>query len=483
MALKSVGITLRNSINKENQSNLATQKALMTAFLGADAKIDTKVSDGYLAARLKDRQAPREMGDYFAEGVEQEVARRERQREREEISNWLDGNLASMIERAEARDKLKNWSANVGKPAFDKIWTDLGKDGTPSSERICKVLNDSIVPSLNAANGGSTFRAKYADYKNGIIGLTDDNCDDVLYNVFENNPDLAKDNAIVLGENAVRETAMSAGDHFRQLAMLNRDNPELYNAYMADAANADAENRVAESKINANIANMNYRNAKMQTLNPEYQAAVEQAKETGKYSAYGNTAQQGMMNKYAIEHQRDYQKDYNTNKKSILMAGDVIKALDGIQELSDLVKADSSIKNYIGRGEINEALRAIVRNKLAGDEEKQKRIDYVLTRMDTLQKAYAPFLKEFFGSRPTNLDYRTLLSMTPKGFDNPDALSQNVDFLKQEIQGRIKELEEENKTIEPYLFRQGAVGGSSGNYTGGTAPMNDINTLEEVKDN
>lgn len=144
-----------------------------------------------------------------SEKVEEEVARRERQREREEILNWHYANLARMTEKAEAHDRLMNWSANVGKPAFDKIWTDLGKDGTPSSERICKVLNDSIVPSLNAANGGSTFRAKYADYKNGIVALSDDNGNDVLYNVFENNPDLAKNNAIALGENAIRETAVS----------------------------------------------------------------------------------------------------------------------------------------------------------------------------------------------------------------------------------------------------------------------------------
>lgn len=143
------------------------------------------------------------------EKVEEEVARRERQREREEILNWAEGNLARMIEKAEARDRLMNWSANVGKPAFDKIWTDLGKDGTPSSERICKVLNDSIVPSLNAANGGSTFRAKYADYKNGIIGLTDDNGHDVLYDVFENNPNLKKNHVMTESANAVQETAVS----------------------------------------------------------------------------------------------------------------------------------------------------------------------------------------------------------------------------------------------------------------------------------
>ena len=114
-----------------------------------------------------------------------------------------------MTEKAEAHDRLMNWSANVGKPAFDKIWTDLGKDGTPSSERICKVLNDSIVPSLNAANGGSTFRAKYADYKNGIIGLTDDNGHDVLYSVFENNPNLKKNHVMTESANAVQETAVS----------------------------------------------------------------------------------------------------------------------------------------------------------------------------------------------------------------------------------------------------------------------------------
>lgn len=215
MAIKSLGITLQNSTDKRNQASQARRKALMRAFLGAD----TKVSDSYLAARLKDRPAPREMGDYFAEGVEQEVARRERQREREEIINWLDGNLARMIEKAEARDRLKNWSANVGKPAFDKIWTDLGKDEVPSSERICKVLNDSIVPSLNAANGGSTFRAKYADYKNGIIALTDDNGHDALYSVFENNPNLAKNNAIARGENAVRETAVSERGYWQKLIL------------------------------------------------------------------------------------------------------------------------------------------------------------------------------------------------------------------------------------------------------------------------
>ena len=143
------------------------------------------------------------------EKVEEEVARRERQREREEIINWLDGNLARMIKKAEARDRLKNWSENVGKPAFDKIWTDLGKDGTPSSERICKVLNDSIVPSLNAANGGSTFRAKYADYKNGIIALTDDSGYDAVYSVFENNPNLKKNHVMTESANAVQETAVS----------------------------------------------------------------------------------------------------------------------------------------------------------------------------------------------------------------------------------------------------------------------------------
>lgn len=482
MAIKSLGITLQNSTDKRNQASQATRKALMSAFLGAD----TKVSDSYLAARLKDRPAPREMGDYFAEGVEQEVARRERQREREEIINWLDGNLARMTEKAEAHDRFMNWSANVGKPAFDKIWTDLGKDEVPSSERICKVLNDSIVPSLNAANGGSTFRAKYADYKNGIIALTDDDGYDAVYSVFENNPDLAKDNAIARGENAVRETAMSAGDHFRQLAMLNRDDPEVYNAYMVDAANADRESRVAESKINANIANVNYRNAKMQTLNPEYHAAIEQAKEAGKYGVYGNNAiQQGMMNKYAIEHQRDYQKDFNKNKESIQTARDAIRALEGIKTLSDLVKADGSIKNYIGRGELNEATRAIIRNKVAGDKEKQQKIDYYLTRMDTLKKAFIPFIKNWLGSRVTNLDLETVLGMTPHAFDNPDAVSANVDFLKQELKEKIEETEEENKTIEPYLFRQGAVGGGNSNMrnVSNTAPMNDINTLEEVKDN
>lgn len=144
-----------------------------------------------------------------SEKVEEEVARRERQREREEIINWLDGNLARMTEKAEAHDRLMNWSVNVGKPAFDKIWTDLGKDEVPSSERICKVLNDSIVPSLNAANGGSTFRAKYADYKNGIIGLTDDNGHDVLYSVFENNPNLKKNHVMTESANAVQETAVS----------------------------------------------------------------------------------------------------------------------------------------------------------------------------------------------------------------------------------------------------------------------------------
>ena len=143
------------------------------------------------------------------EKVEEEVARRERQREREEILNWAEGNLARMIEKAEARDRLKNWSANVGKPAFDKIWTDLGKDGTPSSERICKVLNDSIVPSLNRANGGSTFRAKYADYRNGIVVLTDDSGYDAVYYVYENNPNLKKNHVMTESANAVQETAVS----------------------------------------------------------------------------------------------------------------------------------------------------------------------------------------------------------------------------------------------------------------------------------
>ncbi len=124
--------------------------------------------------------------------VEEEVARRERQREREEIINWIDGNMARMIAKADAMDNLKSWSENVGKPAFDKVWTDLGKVEVPSSERIWKVLNDSIAPSLNRAMGGSTLRAKYADYKNGIIALTDDNGNDVLYDVFENNPNLKK---------------------------------------------------------------------------------------------------------------------------------------------------------------------------------------------------------------------------------------------------------------------------------------------------
>lgn len=124
--------------------------------------------------------------------VEEEVARRERQREREEIINWLDGNLARMTAKADAHDKLMSWSEKVGKPAFDRVWTDLGKGEVPSSERICNVLNESIIPSLNRAMGGSTLRAKYADYKNGIIAVTDDNGNDVLYDVFENNPNLAK---------------------------------------------------------------------------------------------------------------------------------------------------------------------------------------------------------------------------------------------------------------------------------------------------
>ncbi len=143
------------------------------------------------------------------EKVKEEVARKERQREREEFINWLDGNLARMTEKAEAHDRLMNWSANVGKPAFDKIWTDLGKDGTPSSERICKVLNDSIVPSLNRANGGSTFRAKYADYRNGIVVLTDDSGYDAVYYVYENNPNLKKNHVMTESANAVQETAVS----------------------------------------------------------------------------------------------------------------------------------------------------------------------------------------------------------------------------------------------------------------------------------
>jgi hypothetical protein len=41
-----------------------------------------------------------------SEKVEEEVARRERQRERKEIINWIDGNLARMTEKAEAHDRL-----------------------------------------------------------------------------------------------------------------------------------------------------------------------------------------------------------------------------------------------------------------------------------------------------------------------------------------------------------------------------------------
>lgn len=114
-----------------------------------------------------------------------------------------------MTEKAEAQDRLMNWSANVGKPAFDKIWTDLGKDEVPSSERICKVLNDSIVPSLNRANGGSTFRAKYDDYRNGIVVLTDDSGYDAVYYVYENNPNLKKNHIMTESANAVQETAVS----------------------------------------------------------------------------------------------------------------------------------------------------------------------------------------------------------------------------------------------------------------------------------
>ena len=48
-----------------------------------------------------------------------------------------------------------------------------------------------------------------ADYKNGIIGLTDDNGHDVLYDVFENNPNLKKNHVMTESANAVQETAVS----------------------------------------------------------------------------------------------------------------------------------------------------------------------------------------------------------------------------------------------------------------------------------